>query len=505
MAAFPPARPSLEEVRLLARDHDCIPVVVEVLADCDTPVSALLRLGAEPPAFLLESVEGGERWARYSFLGRDFVETLDFRDGVCRHTAHGRVRELPYTDPLEVVDQLVGDRVVAEVPGLPTRFHGGAIGYLAYEASRWYERLPPPRQDRLQVPDAWFGIAETLLIFDHLAQRLLLVTHIDTRQHRKVENGYRLAVARLEQLLRRLQRPRALGLASAARAGAEAPLPATPNWSRDEFRRAVLEAKAHILAGDIFQIQVGRRFSVPLRCPPFDLYRALRHINPSPYMFHLALPDLHVIGASPEPLVRVEDRAATYRPIAGTRRRGDSPERDLALEAELAGSEKERAEHVMLVDLGRNDLGRVAVAGSVRVTDLMVVERYSHVMHLVSQVQAEIPDGVSALRVLRECFPAGTVTGAPKIRAMELIAELEPEARGVYAGTLGHVGFGGRALDFAIVIRTIVVKDGVAHAQASAGIVADSDPDHEALEIDNKVSAQLRAIAMANAGLQLAP
>ncbi|HVA20852.1 MAG TPA: anthranilate synthase component I [Candidatus Micrarchaeia archaeon] len=504
MAALPTPRPSLEEVRVLARDHDLIPVVVELLADCDTPVSALLRLGAEPPAFLLESVEGGERWARYSVLGRDFVQTLSFRDGVCRHTVRGQTTELPYDDPLAVVDRLIGDRVVAAVAGLPPRFHGGAIGYLAYEASRWYERLPPPRQDRLLVPDAWFGIAETLLVFDHLAQRLLLVTHVDTRQHRKVENGYRLAVSRLEQLHRRLQRPRPPGLASVA-ASRGAPLPATPNWSRADFLAAVAEAKAHILAGDIFQVQIGRRFSVPLRCPPFDLYRALRHINPSPYMFHLALPDLHVIGASPEPLVRVEDRLATYRPIAGTRRRGDTPERDLALEAELAASEKERAEHVMLVDLGRNDLGRVAVAGSVRVTDLMVVERYSHVMHLVSQVEAQLPPGVSALRVLRECFPAGTVTGAPKIRAMELIAELEPEARGVYAGTVGHVAFGGRALDFAIVIRTIVVKDGVAYAQASAGIVADSDPDQEALEIDNKVSAQLRAVAMANAGLQPGP
>ncbi len=498
-------RPSLEEVRLLAQDHDLIPVVVELVADCDTPVSALLRLGTEPPAFLLESVEGGERWARYSFLGRDFVQTLSFRDGVCRHTVRGQTTELGYDDPLQVVDRLVGDRVVARVAGLPPRFHGGAIGYLSYEASRWYERLPAPRQDRLRVPDAWFGIAETLLIFDHLAQRLLLVTHVDTRQHRRVDNGYRLAVARLEQLHRRLQRGRPMGLASLGAPSGDAPLPATANWSREDFRRAVGEAKAHILAGDIFQVQIGRRFSVPLHCPPFDLYRALRHINPSPYMFHLALPELHVIGASPEPLVRVEDRLATYRPIAGTRRRGDTPERDRALEFELAASEKERAEHVMLVDLGRNDLGRVAVAGTVAVTELMVVERYSHVMHLVSQVQAQLPPGVSALRVLRECFPAGTVTGAPKIRAMELIAELEPEARGVYAGTVGHVAFGGRSLDFAIVIRTLVVKDGVAHAQASAGIVADSDPDQEALEIDNKASAQLRAVAMANAGLTAQP
>jgi len=497
-------RPSLEEVRILARDHDLIPVVAEVLADCDTPVSALLRLGAEPPAFLLESVEGGERWARYSFLGRDFVETLSFRDGICHHTSRGQTRELPYDDPLEVVERLVGDRVVAAVEGLPQRFHGGAIGYLGYAAARCYERLPAPRQDRLQLPDAWFGIAETLLIFDHLGQRLLLVTHIDTRLHRKLENGYRMAVSRLEQLQRRLGRGPTPASAPPVPRG-EAPLPATPNWSREEFRQAVATAKAHILAGDIFQVQIGRRFSVPLRCPPFDLYRALRHINPSPYMFHLALPDLHVIGASPEPLVRVEDRLATYRPIAGTRRRGATLERDRQLEEELLASEKERAEHVMLVDLGRNDLGRVAVAGSVHVTELMAVERYSHVMHLVSQVQAQLPAGISALRVLRECFPAGTVTGAPKIRAMELIAELEPEARGVYAGAVGYVAFGGHSLDFAIVIRTLVVKDGVAHAQASAGIVADSDPDQEALEIDNKASAQLRAVAMANAGLQPGP
>ncbi len=497
----PAARPTLDEVRLLARDYDCIPVVVEVLADCDTPVSALLRLGAGPSSFLLESVEGGERWARYSFLGRDFAQTLRFQDGVCTHQRGARTETLPYDDPLAVVDGIIGDRRVAPVAGLPPRFHGGAIGYLAYEATRRYERVPAAARDPLGVPEAWFGVAETVVIFDHLAHRLLLVTHIDTRQHPKVENGYRLALSRLEALFRQLQRPPS----RAGRApGRQDAMPATVNWSGEAFRAAVERAREYIRAGDIFQVQLGRRFSVPLRCPAFDVYRALRHINPSPYMFYLALPELQVVGGSPEALVRVEEGLITYRPIAGTRRRGGTPERDAALEAELRASEKERAEHVMLVDLGRNDVGRVARTGSVRVTELMAVERYSHVMHLVSQVQAQLPPGVSALRVLRECFPAGTVTGAPKIRAMEIIAELEPETRGVYAGTVGYLGFGGTTLDTAIAIRTVVVQEGTAHVQASAGIVADSSPDEEALEIDNKVSAQLRAVAMANTGLPVA-
>jgi len=498
----PTCRPSLDEVRALAADHDLVPVVTELLADCDTPVSAFLRLGVEPGSFLLESVEGGERLARWSFLGRSPFCTITLEDGVAVVAdASGEERREPYTDPLLPVESAVTRYRVAPPPraaGLP--FAGGAIGFLSYEAATRFERIPVAPRDPLGLPEGWFALVDTLIAFDHVTHRMVLMTHARTPNGADVERAYADAVARLEDLRMLLRQPlpslAPLPDESVAGMGADE----SANFSRRDYMQAVERCKEYILAGDVFQVQVGRRFAVPLRAASFDVYRALRSINPSPYMFFLATPACDIVGASPEMLVRVTGRDVEYHPIAGTRRRGATPERDAALERELRESEKERAEHLMLVDLGRNDVGRVCRTGSVKVTEFMEIERYSHVMHMVSTITGELREGCTAVDALRACFPAGTVTGAPKVRAMEIIAELEPEVRGIYAGTVGYLGFGGN-LDTAITLRTLLVKDGVAYAQASGGIVADSTPHEEALEIDNKVAAVLAAVATANRGL----
>jgi len=498
-------RPSLEEVRSLARNHDLVPVTAELLADCDTPVSAFLRVGGDPGSFLLESVEGGARLARYSFLGAEPLATVELRGGVATlRSATGQVRREAYTDPLVVVEREVSGWRVAPLEHLDVPFSGGAIGYLSYEAATHFERVPLSGSNPLGLPDGWFLIAGTLIVFDHATHRMHLVTHARAGEHDDVETAYQEAAARLEQLHGQLRRP--LPPPPAAPPVVEA-LPAAvadreppANMSRAAFLESVERCKEYVLAGDIFQVQISRRFALPLPAPSFDVYRALRSINPSPYMFFLATTDCDLVGASPEMLVRVIGGRVDYHPIAGTRRRGKTPQRDAELETELRTSEKERAEHLMLVDLGRNDVGRVCRIGSVKVTEFMEVERYSHVMHLVSSITGELDQGRSAVDALRACFPAGTVTGAPKVRAMEIIAEQEPECRGAYAGAVGYLGFGGN-LDTAITLRTVVVKDGVAYVQAAAGIVADSVAHEEALEIDNKVAAMLLATEHANRGL----
>jgi len=494
-------RPSLDEVRALAAEHDLVPVASELLADCDTPVSAFRRLGVAPGSFLLESVEGGERLARYSFLGRDPVCTVTLKDGVATVARQdGSVTAEPYSDPLVPVENLVGQRRVARLDGVAPPFAGGAIGFLSYEAATRFERVPVAARDPLDLPEGWFALVDTLIAFDHVTHRMLLLTHARTPKGADVERAYAEAVARLEDLRDRLRQPLPPPAALHGEAAPEARADDHANFSRADFMGAVERCKEYILAGDIFQVQVSRRFAVPLRAASFDAYRALRSINPSPYMFFIASPDCDIVGASPEMLVRVTGRTVEYHPIAGTRRRGTTPERDAALERELRESEKERAEHLMLVDLGRNDVGRVCRTGTVKVTEFMEIERYSHVMHMVSSITGELRDDCSAVDALRACYPAGTVTGAPKVRAMEIIAELEPETRGIYAGTVGYLGFGGN-LDTAITLRTLLVKDGVAYAQAAGGIVADSTPHEEALEIDNKVAAPLAAVATANRGL----
>jgi anthranilate synthase component I len=461
--------PTLEESRVLARDHALIPVYREVLADMLTPVRAYTLLcPSGTPGFLLESVEGGERLARYSFIGFQ-PKPLDLGDG----------------DPLPALRSVAAE-ATAPVRGIP-RFHGGAVGYLGYETARHFERLPAAQGAAPPMPESAFLRAEDLAVFDHVTRRLKLLTI-----HRPDREDYESAAGRIDEMEKLL----ASDQVPAAPAGIDGE-PWASNMSPGRFHAMVDAAKEHILAGDAFQIVVSQRFHKRLAASPFDVYRCLRAINPSPYMFFLALGgDRHVVGTSPEKLVQVEGRHVETRPLAGTRRRGADAAEDATLERELLSDLKERAEHVMLVDLGRNDVGRVARPGTVRVDRLMEVERYSHVMHISSTVSGELSQGCTSLDALRAAFPAGTVSGAPKIRAMEVIAALEPEQRGVYAGALGYVSFGGN-LDMAITLRTIVVADGIAYVQAGAGIVADSRPEREFDETLEKAGAMFKAIEMA--------
>jgi anthranilate synthase component 1 len=463
--------PTREESRALAKDHALIPVYREVLADMLTPVRAYILLcPAGSPGFLLESVEGGERLARYSFIGFQ-PKALDLGEG----------------DPLPALRSVAAE-ATAPVPGVP-RFHGGAVGYLGYETARHFERLPLADGPAPAMPESAFLRAEDLAVFDHVTRRLKLLTI-----YRPDREDYDDAVGRIDEMERLLASdpppPQPAGVDGAQWKA---------NMSAGQFHAMVDAAREHILAGDAFQIVVSQRFHKPLAATPFDVYRCLRAINPSPYMFFLALGgDRHVVGTSPEKLVQVEGRHVETRPLAGTRRRGANAAEDANLEKELLSDLKERAEHVMLVDLGRNDVGRVARPGTVKVDHLMEVERYSHVMHISSTVSGELRDGCTSLDALRAAFPAGTVSGAPKIRAMEVIAELEPDQRGVYAGSLGYVSFGGN-LDMAITLRTIVIANGIAYVQAGAGVVADSTPEREFEETLEKAGAMFKAIEMAEA------
>ena len=478
-------RPTLDEVAALLDSADVVPVLVELPTGVLTPVEAMRILGTDSPCFLLESAEGREHLARWSILGHHPVEAIE-----C---------DASTTDPLDVLQREVASLRFATIGGLDVPFAGGAVGFLSYEAVRHYERVPSAL-DVLHIPDAWFGIYDTVVAFDHVKERVLLISNVRSDGRNGVAAAYGECVRRLADLERRLER--APGPSVPVTRGGDRSVPGPHDgfatMSRDAFYAAVERCHEYILAGDIFQVQVSRRFALPLAGDAFDVYGILRDVNPSPYMFYLATPHGTLVGASPEMLVRVTGEDVEYHPIAGTRRRGRTPADDARREAELRGSEKEAAEHLMLVDLGRNDLGRVCATGSVHVTELMEVERYSHVMHLVSGIEGVLATGVSSLDALRACFPAGTVTGAPKIRAMEIIAELEPEARGAYAGAVGYVGWGGN-LDTAIALRTLLVRDGIAYAQAAAGIVADSTAAEEALEIDNKAAAMVQAVAEVNA------
>ncbi|MBX6342007.1 MAG: anthranilate synthase component I, partial [Thermomicrobiaceae bacterium] len=381
------------------------------------------------------------------------------------------------------------------LPGLP-RFLGGAVGFLSYEAVRYFERLPVAPADPLGFPDAFFMFVDTMLVFDHLERTIKVVSHVHVDEHRPLAESYAEAVGRIERLVDRLHGEPCIPVGDHPLHEAPVAERLRPNVDRDTYYRMVERAKAYIDAGDIIQVVLSQRLSLPTGAHPFTIYRALRRVNPSPYMFYLQVGDAQIVGASPELLVRLDGRTLSTHPIAGTRRRGATEEEDDALAAELAADEKERAEHIMLVDLGRNDIGRVAKPGTVRVPRLMEIERYSHVMHLVSQVTGEIRDDLAGVDALRACFPAGTVSGAPKIRAMEIIAELEPERRGPYSGTVGYVDFGGN-LDTAITLRTLVTRDGVAYLQAGGGIVADSTPEFEYQESLHKMRALMRAVELA--------
>ncbi|MFW6150595.1 MAG: anthranilate synthase component I [Chloroflexota bacterium] len=469
--------PGLEQFRELSTHGNLVPVCRDINADLETPVSAYLKIARDRYSFLLESVEGGERLARYSFIGS------------CPSAITTTATDNP-VDPLALVRQHLGQYSPVRVPGLP-RFHGGLVGYMSYEVSRYFEKLPSAPPDSLDVPEALFMLADTVLAFDHLTHRIKVVSHAHIDGD--VETAYREACARIDGLAHSLHQ--SLQAPSPPRSNKQ-PAAVSSNLTQPEFEALVTSAKEHIYAGDIIQVVLSQRLARPVSTSPFEIYRALRSVNPSPYMYYLHLGDFHIVGASPELLVRVEDGMVSNHPIAGTRRRGTDLAEDLALEEELKQDEKERAEHIMLVDLGRNDIGRVSSPGTVQVTQLMDVERYSHVMHLVSHVQGRLKPDLSSLAAFRACFPAGTVSGAPKIRAMEIIAALEPHCRGPYAGAVGYFDFSGN-LDTAIAIRTLVINNGIAYVQAGGGIVADSIPEREYEESLNKAQALLRAIDLA--------
>lgn len=486
---------SYEEFLELARQGTVIPISKRVVADMQTPVSAFLRLaGKQPYAFLLESVEGGEKVARYSFLGTEPHTVLRVRDGEVWVEEDGERRreDLP---PLIAMRRYAGRYVPVRVENLPP-FSGGAVGYVGYGAVHWFENLPSSHENKLDLDDAVMLFFSTLVAFDHIQHEMVIVSNVFTDgKEEGLEAEYQQALDRIEALEARLDDP--------------IDLPDSPggerhrtrsNMRREEFYTAVERAQEYIAAGDIFQVVLSQRIETPITAHPFQIYRALRIVNPSPYMFYLKMDDTTMLGASPEMLVRCTGRRVDYRPIAGTRPRGSTDVEDMLLGEELRTDEKELSEHVMLVDLGRNDLGRVCDFGSVEVTELMTIERYSHVMHIVSGIKGRLRPGTDRFDAFAACFPAGTVSGAPKIRAMQIIDELEPDRRGPYAGAVLYVDYSGN-LDSCITIRTLVVKNGKAYLQVGAGIVADSDPNHEYIETINKARALIRAIEMAEEGL----
>ncbi len=489
--------PSFEEVDRLSHLGNVIPVHKEILADLLTPAAAYLRVAqGRRRVFLLESVEGGERVARYSFIGWDpFVVVRGNGNSITveerGETACEEMR------PLDKLREMARTFRPVPVPGLPP-FLGGGVGYFAYDLVRQFEKIPSLAVDDLRLDDFQVMYFSTILAFDHLRHRIHIIANLFTeRGNQSLGAKYGDARLRIEQIERRLSAPISLPAPEAHGSIPEAVSNTTEAAYHANIRRGI----EHIQAGDIFQVVLSQRFALKVSCDPFEIYRALRVINPSPYMFYLRLDNLYLVGASPEMLVKVRNRKVEYGPIAGTRPRGGSPEEDARLSAELISDAKERAEHIMLVDLGRNDLGRVCSYGSVKVTDLMRIEKYSHVMHLVSSVEGELLEGLDGFHALESCLPAGTVSGAPKVRAMEIIEELEPCRRGVYGGAVGYIDFSGN-LDTCIALRTLVIKDGVAYVQAGGGIVADSQVEREREESMNKAQALIRAVIFAHEGLR---
>ena len=489
---------SFEDFRRRAAGATLVPVWKDCLLDTDTPVSAFAKLRRGPFAFLLESAPaGGETWSRYTYLGAEPRSAWRLASGVVEDWTSERGWHNARTpaDPLADLGALIEKDEPADAPELG-QFWGGVVGYFSYDIVRLIEKLPNRPEDGLGTPDAIFVFTRSLVILDNLHGRARVVVSVQVpRGAREAElrSLYDTAIAELDDVLARLRKPARLETMSPDLSASA--IEGSSSYVKADFMEHVDRIKEYIRAGDCFQALLSRRIDVPLDFDPADLYRALRAINPSPYMYHLVLDGVEIVGSSPELLVRVTDNHITLRPIAGTRPRGRTPEEDAQLSAELLADEKERAEHVMLVDLGRNDVGRVAKYGTVKVTELMKIEKYSHVLHIVSQVEGELNDGLSALDVFRATFPAGTMTGAPKIRAMEIIDELEPVSRGPYAGAIGYIGAGGRRMDLAITIRTCVIADGTASVQAGAGIVADSVPEREWEETRSKAQALLSAIA----------
>ncbi|NMG36666.1 anthranilate synthase component I [Azoarcus sp. TTM-91] len=478
---------------LAAQGYNRIPVTLETFADLDTPLSIYLKLANESYTYLLESVQGGERFGRYSFIGLSSPTRIEvYGRSALLLTGNRLVERRDYGDPLNFVGEFMNRIKVPPSDSLP-RFAGGLVGCFGYDTVRYIEPklAKAEKRDELGTPDILLLLSEEVAIVDNLSGKLTLVVYAEP----EVPGAYKRAKRRLRELLARLREP----VSIPAEIRAE-PQPEVSSFGEEAFKDAVRRAKQYIVDGDVMQVVLSQRMSKPYAASPMALYRAIRSLNPSPYLFYFNFEDFHVVGASPEILVRLEDGDVTVRPIAGTRKRGATPAEDLALEQDLLADEKERAEHLQLLDLGRNDAGRVAEIGSVRVTESFAVERYSHVMHIVSNVEGRLKEGLNALAVLRATFPAGTVSGAPKVRAMEIIDELEPVKRGIYAGSVGYIGFHGD-MDLAIAIRTAVLKDGQIHVQAGAGIVSDSDPDAEWQETRNKACAMLRAAEMAEGGL----
>jgi anthranilate synthase component 1 len=485
--------PSYEIFEELSRQGNLIPVYREILADLETPVSAYLKLDDGRDTFLLESVERSGKFGRYSFVGCNPSTILQIRGTRATLTENGRTRSYDTTrDPLAELQHLM-DRYRPITFGQLPIFYGGAVGFLAYEAARFFEpKVGLAPLDDLDVPDSYFVVSDSILIFDHLERRIKILANAHIEDDPRA--AYDRAVAKIDELTALLSRPVPHRIASPA-AQAEPP-PAGANMDQDRYLRMTAAMQEYIKAGDIFQVVPSQRFTVPFAGDPIDLYRALRHVNPSPYMFCLKFGGMALVGSSPETHVRCENGLVEIRPIAGTRPRRTKPDEDEAMARELLNDPKERAEHVMLVDLARNDVGRVCEYDSVRVTDFMTIERYSHVMHIVSHVVGTLKPGHTSYDVMRATFPAGTVTGSPKVRAMQIIAEQEPTRRGIYAGAVGYFGFSGN-LDSCIAIRTILLKDGQAHVQAGGGLVADSTPLGEYNESVNKARAALKAIALA--------
>ena len=489
--------PGLSEARRLAREYDIVPLYAEFIGDLETPISAALKFADEESLFLLESAEAAERFGRYSFLGFDPRRTLSYGNGMYTIVDADGVREAAAKDPFRGLAGLVAEKSVAPLPNLPA-FVGGAVGYFSYDAVRYLEKLPDAPPNDLHVPEAYFAVTDALIVFDHLRHKVLVISLIDVARLRNVEGeGFTAAYRRAADDIRRVAERLAAPTVHHTLPSGSGELEVSSNFTRADYEEAVERAKEYIRAGDAFQIVPSQRFFAEIgELDPFLLYRGLRTVNPSPYMTYLKLGNLALVGASPEPLVRVEGRHVMTRPIAGTRRRGVTSEEDTLLAKELLADAKERAEHVMLVDLGRNDLGRVAKVGTVDLASFMQIERYSHVMHIVSTVTGILHEDYTALDALAAAFPAGTVSGAPKVRAMEIIDELEPTRRGPYAGATGYYGVDGR-LDTCITLRTAFLKDGFAYFQAGGGVVADSEPSLEYEETRNKAGAMVRALEVA--------
>jgi anthranilate synthase component 1 len=485
--------PSFERFQKLTRRGNLIPVYREILADMETPVTTLAKLRSKTCSFLLESVEGGEKWGRYTFIGTDPRTILKIRGNEVH--IQGRTESETrkhHGNPLQVLRDLIEKCRPVQVDGLP-RFYGGAVGYFAYDMVRYFERVPADSTDDLGTDDAIFMLTDTMIIFDNVRHTIMIVACACVEEESDLRELYDETVRKIDETIEMINAP------MEKEAYVPPPRSSSPlisNMTREYYEIMVAKAREYIVAGDVIQVVLSQRFEQENLYDPVDLYRALRHINPSPYLFYLKFDDLILIGSSPEVMVRLEEGCVELRPIAGTRKRGATEQEDRLLADDLLKDPKERAEHIMLVDLGRNDLGRIARTGSVQVNQLMVVERYSHVMHLVSNIQAQLAGGKDCFDVLEATFPAGTLTGAPKIRAMEIIDELEQSRRGPYGGAVGYFSYSGN-MDLCITIRTIIVKNGNLYIQTGAGIVADSDPGREYEETMNKAEGMMQAIKLA--------